>query len=80
MASALLEAEDCNVISVDWGRGSLPPYTQAAANIRLVALEATGMLEWLRVRVAGLRGCRVAGSEGIFLFRGITDWSRKTFI
>ncbi|CAG0898656.1 unnamed protein product [Darwinula stevensoni] len=50
MAEALLEAEDCNVVSVDWGRGSLPPYTQAAANIRLVALEAIGLLKWLHVR------------------------------
>lgn len=28
--------EDCSVIVVDWHKGSVPPYTQAVANIRLV--------------------------------------------
>ncbi|CAG0885640.1 unnamed protein product [Cyprideis torosa] len=39
MAEGFLRREDCNAISVDWGGGSLPPYTQATANIRMVALE-----------------------------------------
>ncbi|XKL62611.1 hypothetical protein PGB90_002444 [Kerria lacca] len=32
----ILKSEDVNVILIDWGNGSLPPYTQAVANIRLV--------------------------------------------
>ncbi|CAG9830045.1 unnamed protein product [Diabrotica balteata] len=36
IAAALLAQEDCNVIIIDWQRGSGPPYTQAVANIRLV--------------------------------------------
>lgn len=39
MVNALIDADDsgtATVIVVDWGRGSTPPYTQAAANIRLV--------------------------------------------
>lgn len=32
----MLLQEDCNVIIIDWSRGSGPPYTQAVANIRLV--------------------------------------------
>lgn len=36
MSTDLLKREDVNVIIVDWGNGSLPPYSQAVANIRLV--------------------------------------------
>lgn len=36
IARTLLLQEDCNVIIIDWSRGSGPPYTQAVANIRLV--------------------------------------------
>ncbi|KAF7274634.1 pancreatic triacylglycerol lipase-like [Rhynchophorus ferrugineus] len=36
MAQKFLDLEDCNVIVVDWHRGSSPPYTQAVANIRLI--------------------------------------------
>lgn len=39
MAAAFLEQGDYNVIRVDWGDGSLPMYSQAAANIRVVGLE-----------------------------------------
>ncbi|CAG9760514.1 unnamed protein product [Ceutorhynchus assimilis] len=35
-AQALLDAEDSNVIVIDWHGGSSPPYTQAVANIRLI--------------------------------------------
>ncbi|XP_023012525.2 pancreatic triacylglycerol lipase [Leptinotarsa decemlineata] len=36
ITQTLLAQEDCNVIIIDWQRGSRPPYTQAVANIRLV--------------------------------------------
>lgn len=39
MRDELLKAEDANVIVVDWAGGSLPLYTQATANTRLVGLE-----------------------------------------
>ena len=34
MARALLTVEDVNVVIVDWRGGSLPLYSQAAANTR----------------------------------------------
>ena len=34
MGEALIEVEDVNVIIVDWRGGSLPLYSQAAANTR----------------------------------------------
>ncbi|CAG9766413.1 unnamed protein product [Ceutorhynchus assimilis] len=39
---------ECNVISVDWHAGSEPPYDQAIANARVVALEVTHFLKFLR--------------------------------
>lgn len=36
ISTHLLKKEDVNVIIVDWGNGSVPPYSQAVANIRLV--------------------------------------------
>jgi Lipase. len=36
MTKELLKLLDCNVIVVDWGNGSGPPYPQAVANIRVV--------------------------------------------
>jgi len=44
MTNALLNAEDCNVIAIDWGGGSLPLYSQAAANTRLVGLEVANLI------------------------------------
>ncbi|KAG8287450.1 pancreatic lipase-related protein 2 [Homalodisca vitripennis] len=36
LTAELLRRYDANVVVVDWGSGSEPPYTQAVANIRLV--------------------------------------------
>jgi len=36
LTSELLSRYDANVVVVDWGSGSEPPYSQAVANIRLV--------------------------------------------
>ena len=49
----LLAHGDHNVVVVDWLSASRPPYTQAAANTRLVASMAAAFLAFLR-RAAGL--------------------------
>jgi len=38
---------DMNVIAVDWRNGAGFPYTQATANIRVVAAELTKLIEFL---------------------------------
>ena len=45
MATALVTAEDVNVVIVDWRGGSLPLYSQAAANTRLVGMEVARMVQ-----------------------------------
>ena len=45
MATALVTVEDVNVVIVDWRGGSLPLYSQAAANTRLVGMEVARMVE-----------------------------------
>ena len=47
MCNALLDHDDMNVLSVDWGGGSLPLYSQAAANTRLVGLEVARLVNKL---------------------------------
>lgn len=49
MRDELLKAEDVNVIVVDWAGGSLPLYTQATANTRLVGLELAYFINHLVV-------------------------------
>lgn len=39
----------CNIISVDWHAGAEPPYDQAIANARVVALEIIYFLKFLKV-------------------------------
>ncbi|KAL1116715.1 hypothetical protein AAG570_005187 [Ranatra chinensis] len=58
----LLAHSDCNVITVDWGGGSAPPYAQAVANIRLVGLMAARLIATLH-KLVGLRTefCHVIG-------------------
>lgn len=41
---------DMNIISVDWQRGAEPPYDQAIANARVVALEIINFLKQLKVK------------------------------
>ncbi len=41
------------MISVDWGGGSLPLYSQAAANTRLVGLEVAHFITLLKVGLPG---------------------------
>ena len=50
MSEALLAADDVNVIVVDWRGGSLPMYSQAAANTRLVGLEVARLVNLLTER------------------------------
>lgn len=47
MAESLIRKERTNVFIVDWGHGSGWPYTQAAANTRVVAAEVAKMIEFL---------------------------------
>lgn len=41
--------KECNILSIDWHAGSGPPYDQAIANARVVALEIKYMLNFLKV-------------------------------
>ena len=50
MSDALLGAADVNVLVVDWRGGSLPMYSQAAANTRLVGLEVARLVNILQDR------------------------------
>jgi hypothetical protein len=50
MRNELLVHDDYNVIVVDWAGGSLPLYTQATANTRLVGLELAHLIKHLQVR------------------------------
>ncbi|XP_043465079.1 pancreatic triacylglycerol lipase-like isoform X1 [Leptopilina heterotoma] len=49
MRNELLKHGDYNVIIVDWAGGSLPLYTQATANTRLVGLEIANLVKHLQV-------------------------------
>lgn len=46
-AEDFLAYGDYNVFRVDWGGGSLPMYSQAVANIRVVGLEIGYLVNWL---------------------------------
>ncbi|KAL0276804.1 UNVERIFIED_CONTAM: hypothetical protein PYX00_004295 [Menopon gallinae] len=48
MRNELLRHADWNVIIVDWAGGSLPLYTQATANTRLVGLELAYFINYLK--------------------------------
>ncbi|XP_012344813.1 pancreatic triacylglycerol lipase-like isoform X3 [Apis florea] len=48
MRNELLKHDDYNVIIVDWAGGSLPLYTQATANTRLVGLEIAHLIKHLQ--------------------------------
>lgn len=43
------EQERFNVISVDWGLGASPPYTQAVANTRLVGAIIAHLIRVIQV-------------------------------
>lgn len=43
----LLRSVDCNVVLVDWFRGSLPPYLRAAGNTRLVGAMIAELIKFL---------------------------------
>lgn len=49
MKDELVKAGDFNVVVVDWAGGSLPLYTQATANTRLVGLEVAHFINTLQV-------------------------------
>lgn len=49
MRREFLKYADMNVVVVDWAGGSLPLYTQATANTRLVGLEICYFINYLKV-------------------------------
>lgn len=49
MKDRLLDRADVNVVIVDWGRGSGPPYNQAVANIRMVGYITASLLFHMKV-------------------------------
>ena len=57
MRRELLKNSDWNVVVVDWAGGSLPLYTQATANTRLVGLEVAYFVNYLQVRKPPSRLC-----------------------
>ncbi|KAK7503999.1 hypothetical protein BaRGS_00004731 [Batillaria attramentaria] len=52
LTQALLQRDDVNVISVNWAAGSGFPYTQAAANTRVVGAEVARLITLLGQRKA----------------------------
>lgn len=51
MKDELLKSQDVNIIVVDWAGGSLPLYTQATANTRLVGMEIAYLINYLVVSI-----------------------------
>jgi hypothetical protein len=49
MRKELIKHADWNIVVVDWAGGSLPLYTQATANTRLVGLELAYLINYLQV-------------------------------
>lgn len=49
MKDELIKSGDMNIIVVDWAGGSLPLYTQATANTRLVGMEVAHLIKYLLV-------------------------------
>ena len=49
MRKELIKHADWNIVVVDWAGGSLPLYTQATANTRLVGLELAYLINYLKV-------------------------------
>ncbi|XP_013794398.2 pancreatic triacylglycerol lipase-like [Limulus polyphemus] len=47
MVRELLTHDDYNVISVDWAKGGVPPYTQAVANARMVGAIVGKFLQYM---------------------------------
>ena len=62
MRNELLKHGNYNVIIVDWAGGSLPLYTQATANTRLVGLEIAHLVKHLQVILA------IVGNEHVLFF------------
>lgn len=50
MKDEFLKQGDYNVIVVDWSHGSLPPYTRATANTRVVGAELAFLIAGLQVQ------------------------------
>jgi pancreatic triacylglycerol lipase len=74
ISKSIFYQEPTNVVIVDWGHGSGWPYTQAAANTRVVGAEVAKLIEFLvaegRANIANFHlighslGAHVAGYAG----------------
>lgn len=76
-----------NVVSVDWESGAEPPYLQAIANARVVALEIINLIKTLKyfgvsankiVLVGHGVGAHIAGYVG-FAVKGIKKITGRAF-
>ena len=86
MKDAILRREDCNVVLVDWSKGSRQPYRQSAGNTRLVGAQVAELIRFLissasgshafakRFYIVGFSlGAQTAGYAGTYLRdRGMT--------
>lgn len=83
MKDGLLGKLDCNVILVNWPKGSLPPYAQATGNTRLVGAMIGELIKFLISQTQGSAdlfhvvgfslGGQIAGYTGSHLRRaGLT--------
>lgn len=72
MKDELVKAGDFNVVIVDWAGGSLPLYTQATANTRLVGLEVAHFVNTLQV------GGTVTWLQGVTKSCSSTLWKAST--
>lgn len=50
MVGEALVHSDLSVIVIDWSSGSMPPYSQATANIRLIGVMVAHFILFLHVR------------------------------
>jgi len=77
MKDGLLGKLDCNVILVNWPKGSLPPYAQATGNTRLVGAMIGELIKFLISQTQGSAdlfhvvgfslGAQIAGYTGSHL-------------
>ena len=84
----LLKKLDCNVIMVDWSRGSLPPYIQATGNTRLIGAMIAELIKFLLSQTQGSvdlfhvvgfsLGAQVAGYAGRHLRQARLSLGRIT--
>ncbi|XP_068081531.1 pancreatic triacylglycerol lipase isoform X2 [Anabrus simplex] len=61
MTAELLKHSDLNVIVINWGGGSAPPYSQAVANTRVIGTMAAHLINYLDSLGIKARDCHAIG-------------------